>query len=84
MRLRLTLDFLGILSVLFLPAWVAIVIMAILSARYRAYEVLFLGLIMDFMWAPAAFSYATLPWFTLTAILFVWILEPLRSEFMPS
>ena len=55
--------------------------MVLLAVRYRAPEVLALGLIMDLLWLPDTVL-STAPLFTLGALLLVWGLEPLRNEFL--
>jgi len=54
--------------------------MGLLAFRYPAWEVLFIGLLTDFLWMPGLFS--QLPIFTLAALVLVWGLEPLRKEFL--
>jgi hypothetical protein len=56
--------------------------MVALSVRYRAIEVLFMGMLIDLLWLPYDSALFSLPLFTVFAIVLVWILEPLRLEFM--
>jgi hypothetical protein len=83
-KFRLPLFLAGIAGALFAPAWVPLLCMGLLAFRYRAPEVLALGLIMDFLWlAPSTFGIlSALPLFTLAGLVLVWGLEPLRSEFL--
>jgi hypothetical protein len=83
--LRLFLALGGFFAALSLPAWFVLIIMLLLALRYFAWEVLALGMFMDLVWQPflAEASYAFfLPLFSLTALLLLWGLEPLRREFM--
>jgi hypothetical protein len=56
--------------------------MAILAVRFRAWEVLAVGALVDLLWLPAGLT--PLPLFTLAALILVWGLEPLRNEFLLS
>lgn len=67
-------------SVLFGPVWLPFVSMVLLSLRFRAWEVMALGLFYDFMYAP----YLQLPFFFIASICIVWVLEPLRRELLLS
>jgi len=68
-------SFLG--SLVFSP-WIAVIGILALSLRWRAYEALFLALFMDFFWSPVGH----VPFFTLGAVAVVWLLEPIRREFL--
>ena len=78
--MRIGLAILGFISAFLLPWWITLIIMVALSVRYRAWEVLFMGLTMDFLWMQAGFSH--LPIFLLASIVIVWILEPLRDQLL--
>jgi len=71
----------GILGAIFAPPWLTILCMGLLAFRYPAWEVLFIGLLTDFLWMPPGF-FSPLPIFTITALILVWGLEPLRKEFL--
>jgi hypothetical protein len=76
---RIALALIGFLSAIVgWPLLTAACILA-LSLRYRAYEVLVIGLLADFLWQPAG---AHIPYFTLGALVAVWIFEPVRTEFL--
>jgi hypothetical protein len=77
--MRILLASLCFLSILLTPWWITILLMGGLSARYRAWEVLIFGLIMDFAWVPFGFSH--LPIFMLASIVIVWVFEPIREQF---
>lgn len=71
----------GFLAVIFAPPWLTILCMGLLAFRYPAWEILFIGLLTDFLWMPQGFL-SPLPIFTITALILVWGLEPLRKEFL--
>lgn len=71
----------AILGAIFFPPWVTIICMGLSAFRYPAWEVLFIGLLTDFLWLPPGFLHP-LPIFTISALVLVWGLEPLRKEFL--
>jgi hypothetical protein len=79
-NMRLSLVIAGLFSAFFAPWWVTVFFMIALSVRYRAWEVLVLGLLMECLWLPAGFGH--LPVFMLASILIVWIFEPLRDQLL--
>lgn len=91
--IRPTLAAIGILGAIFAPPWLTLICMALLAFRYPALEVLFMGVLMDFLWLPSAVhwenftfwsSFFSLPLFTLAALALLWGLEPLRKELLVS
>lgn len=76
--LRIVVAAIGFLGAIFAPWWVPATCIVLLSIRFRAWEAVLLGLLMDLLWLPAG----GLPLFTAFAIVVVWIFEPLRSEFL--
>lgn len=64
-------------GLLFSPILPAVGIL-LLSLRWRAFEALFLGVLMDLLYLPPSH----VPLFTLGAIATVWLLEPIRNEFL--
>ncbi len=68
----------GFVGAIFLPMWAPIVAILALAFLWRAWEALLLGLLVDFLWLPLH----SFPWFTLGAIIIVWLLEPIRKEFL--
>ncbi len=82
--IRLALALFGFGSIFFLSPVFVVVVIIILSLRYRAWETLFMGLLMDFMWAPSGSMLMLIPFATLLSIFIVWALEPLRSELLTS
>ena len=81
-KFRVALALLGVLGTIFAPPWVPLLIMGLLSLRFRAWEVLAIGLLMDFLWLPGGPLFHPLPLFTLASIVLVWGLEPVRSQFL--
>ncbi len=79
---RIFLDILGIVGALFAPPWVPAVCIILLALRYPAWEVLVIGLLMDFLWLPAGSLIQPFPFFTVGALVLVWGLEPLRRQFL--
>jgi hypothetical protein len=86
--LRIIIAIIGFAGVLFLPPWVPVVCIVLLSLRLRAWEAIFIGAFMDFTWLPSqAFMHLSihaLPLFTIAALLIVWGFEPLRAQFLVS
>lgn len=54
-----------------------IVVEAVLSA----WEIVFIALIFDLLWAPP-FGIHALPWYTMGSLALLWAIEPLRREFL--
>lgn len=80
-RVRLIGALAGFVSAIVAPPWVTVVIIVALSLRYRAPEVIVMGLITDLAWLPHGGEHV-FPIFTLIAIIIAWGLEPLRVELM--
>ena len=80
--LRVILSLFGFGSILFLSPIFVFAVVILLSIRYPAWEVIFMGLAMDFMWSPGGSLFLMIPFATLFAIFIVWALEPLRSELL--
>lgn len=70
----------GFVSALVAPMF-AIAIAIALSVRYRAWEVIVIGLLLDVLWTPSVTSFAV-PTATIASLALVWGLEPLRREFL--
>jgi hypothetical protein len=80
--MRLILSSFGFFSVVFLSPIFVLVTAVLLSLRYRAWEILFMGLLIDLAWLPSgSFLYAT-PVATVVAAAIVWLLEPLREQLL--
>lgn len=77
---RVFLSFLGIFGAVFGPAWLPVVPMVLLSMRFRAWEVIALGLFVDLLWLPGL----RFPLYLVLSIAIVWAFEPLRKELLLS
>jgi hypothetical protein len=78
--IRIFLSCFGIYAALYGPPWLIVVPMLLLSLRFRAWEVIALGLLADFLWLPGIH----LPLFLIAGIAIVWAFEPLRKELLIS
>lgn len=79
MRILFTLSL--FVSVLFFPPWVSLILAVLMCVRYRAWEVIVLGVFVDMATLPEV-SWSLVPWATLVALILVWGLEPLRRELL--
>ena len=77
-RLRITIAVIGFLAAVLLNPWVSVIAIIALAFLWRAWEAMLLGLVIDMLWAPLGH----VPLFTIGAIIIVWILEPIRKEFL--
>lgn len=80
-RIRILLTLIGVFGGMFVHPMVPIVCILLLACAYRSTEALFLGLFMDFAWQPLSYLHP-LPYFTLGAIVIVWLFEPIRSQLL--
>lgn len=80
--MRIALIAAAVVGAIFFPPWVPLVFMGLLALRYRAWEVIVLGMLVDFLWLPSGTLFETLPLFTIAGLILAWGLEPLRSEFL--
>ncbi len=75
----------GLTGVLLGPWYLAPIVIVLLSVRYRSWEALALGFLMDLLWHPVGNGLLhSLPLFTLGALIIVWALEPLRTQLLAS
>lgn len=81
--LRIIVAVIGFLGAIFWTWWIPAMCIVLLSLRWRAWEAIALGLFMDLLWLPPGAGFHELPLFTISAIVVVWALEPLRTEFLP-
>ena len=69
-----------------LSPWVPALCVLFLALRYRAWEAIVLGLLLDLTWQPfpavAGGFFHLIPIFTISSVLVIWALEPLRSQFL--
>lgn len=79
--IRPALALIGLLGVFFAPVWVPCLCAVLLSLRFRAWEAVCIGALIDMLWMPATGS-IVLPFFTIAAIAIVWLLEPLRLQLL--
>lgn len=70
----------SVLSAIFMPPLVSLVVLVVFSFLKCPWEALFVGLCIDFLWLPA--SPFPLPFFTIAALFLVWGLEPMRRELL--
>lgn len=80
-HIRLLLVLFGMLGALFFPWWIALCAMTLLAARWRAWEVPLLGLLVDLLWLPGV-GFLYLPFCMLYGLAIVWAFEPLRTQFL--
>lgn len=84
-NIRIGLGILLLASVIFAPPWVAAVFSCILVLRWRAWEVIGAGMLMDLLWMPVSVSFLSFdafPLSTIIACIAVFGLEPLRRQFL--
>lgn len=67
---------------IFISVWITLIASAILALLFPAWEVLFLGLFIDFLWLPSGSPLAHMPLATIAAIIAVWAFDPLRQDFL--
>lgn len=77
---RCVLAGIGFCSVVVGYPWLAGIVMLLLALRYRAWEILGIGVAMDLLWLPSGIS--ALPLFTIGAIVLLWGLESFRNEIL--
>ena len=79
---RIVIALFGTISVFILPSWVAVLCIIALALRYRAWEAILIGALIDLAWLPSGSVEHALPLLTLLALVIVWGLEPLRAQFL--
>ncbi|MEK7509881.1 MAG: hypothetical protein AAB605_04190 [Patescibacteria group bacterium] len=81
---RVLLALAALVSVFVGPWWATLILALALCLRYRAWEVIGLGLLMDLLYMPFPFvlSVETLPWGTIVALILVFGLEPFRRRLL--
>ena len=73
---------LSLASILFAPFWVAILFMGALAVRFCAWEVLFLGALIDLLYVPAGGIWHIPIPATLTFFLVLALFEPFRRKIL--
>ena len=82
-KLRVALALSCAVSALFFPWWVTLMCAFVLCLRYRAWEVVPIGVALDLMWqSDFSFSLQGLPLATLTAFALLLLFEPIRRELL--
>lgn len=79
---RISIAIIGFTGAVFFSWWVPVICIVLLAIRWRAWEAILLGLLMDMLWLSPASPWHGFPFFTIGAILIVWLLEPVRVEFL--
>ncbi len=76
--LRILLDLLALGAVALGMVWVPIALAVVLVVFFGAWEIILVGMVMDFVWLPSAHA---VPLLTLGALALAWIVEILRGHF---
>lgn len=72
-----------IVSALIAPWYVSIIPMIVLALRWRAWEIVAVGLLIDLLWMPAPLTIVSaLPLATCFAFFLVIVFEPLRRNLL--
>ena len=79
--LRTVLVLVALIGVIVGPPWLPLLCMILISLRWAAWDVLLIGLLEDFLWMPDTVLQG-IPFYTITALILVWGLDPLRREFL--
>ncbi len=79
--IRVLIGLAGIVCALWAPWWTTLVIIAILSVLYSAWEVPLIGLVADLVWRPALGPIEPFPVLLVFALVLAWVAEPLRRRF---
>ncbi len=79
--MRTLLSLIGVLSVFVAPIWVPVVCAVCLALRWRAWEVLVIGALIDIVWLPSTVMYG-IPLALSLSLIVVWMFEPVRRELM--
>lgn len=83
--IRALLAFALFTAVFFSPPWLTAIVAAALALRWRAWEVVAAGMLMDLLWLPSSvtfMSFDATPFATLISIVLVVGLEPLRRQLL--
>ena len=80
--IRICLLFAAIVGAMFASWLVPLTAMLLVSVRWSAPEVPFIGFLVDLLYLPAVGFLHPLPLFTLIGISLAWIFEPLRRRFL--
>ncbi len=80
--MRILIACVGCASAIVGSPWLTALCILALCIRYPAWEAVALAFMIDLIWLPAELSLVTVPYFTILTILIVWLLEPLRMQFL--
>lgn len=85
-KVRVGIAIVGFFGAIAFSPFVPLIAMITLSLRFRAWEVVAIGALVDFLWFTPFGSdgfFLSIPLFTLIGVGLVSLLEPLRSELLP-
>jgi hypothetical protein len=72
-----------LLCALYAPFYVTGIVALLISLRWRAWEVVGIGVCMDLLWMPSVGTFlGAIPLAACTALFIVWILEPFRRNLL--
>jgi hypothetical protein len=80
--MRLALVSVALIGVVAGLVWLVAASMILLAFRYRAWEVVLIGFLLDFAWQPAGAITVAFPLFTAASVVIVWAFEPVRAQFL--
>lgn len=78
--IRIALAAAALVSVLFAPIWVSVILGIVLGSLWEAWEVIILGLLIDLLYLPPEGLWHIPMPATLLAIAFVWAMIPVRKR----
>lgn len=84
-NIRISLGIVLFAAVVFAPPWAVALVAIALAARWRAWEIIAAGMLMDFLWLPTSIPFLSLqavPYATIFAIAIFMIFEPLRRQLL--
>jgi hypothetical protein len=81
---RVLLSLAAVVGVLYAPWWVPAALVLALCVRFRAWEVILIGMFADLFWMPTfvGASFESLPLSTIYALVILFIFEPLRRQLL--
>lgn len=78
---RILLAIVGFVGAVIAPWWVPLACIVLLCLRFAAWEALAIGLFMDLLYLPHG-AHFSVPLYTLFAIAAVWLMQPMRAQFL--
>jgi hypothetical protein len=79
---RILIAIAGFWGAIVAPAWIPAACIVLLALRFPAWEALLIGFVVDLLWLPGGGFH--FPLFTIFAIVVVWLMEPIRNQFLIS